>query len=127
MEILSNGNKVNIQKFLNISVGCIIALGFVAIPTIALKNINNNYDKEQQYFQSIEQNPLVYDEKEVQDCKISYIESAHKNENNVYEQDLYLKTTCGEQISITRVKEKINTSRMKLAQNQTTDIRKNNM
>lgn len=73
--------------------------------------------------QSIENKPLVFEEKQVGDCKVGY----NKNSVGTYQQDLYLKSTCGNQVSITKVKEKINTSRMKLAENQTTDVKKNTM
>ena len=87
--------------------------------------VEDAIEKNQQHLQSVENKPLVFEEKVMGDCKVSYIETSHQNSVGKYEQDLYLKSNCANSTSITKVQQRINTSRMKLAENQNVDLKKN--
>lgn len=125
--------RAKIKKFLTIALTTGAALGLTALAIsigtstgIVANNVSKAINDNQLHLQSVEKTPLVFEEKQVGDCKVGYIETSHQNSVGRYEQDLYIKSTCGDQVSVSKVRERINTSRMKLAENQNIEIKKNN-
>lgn len=67
---------------------------------------------------AIEHHPQVYQVGTFADCNLQYIRTSHQEAagipQTIYKEDVYLKSTCDDSTSITKIKEKISFSRMKL-------------
>lgn len=97
--------KVKFRKFMDIALptgvvlGASIVVGSMFFGSIKLGDlVGTSIQNNQDHLKSIENKPLVFEEKQVGDCKVNYIETSHQNSVGTYQQDLYLKSTCGDQV-----------------------------
>lgn len=111
------------NKLLSISIGAGIALG-ISVGCISAS-------AQQKELASIEHNPQVYEIGTHADCDLQYIRTSHKEAsgfpNTVYKEDVYLKSTCDDSSSISKVKGNISFNRMKLLSENEIDSKKPKM
>ena len=110
-------------KLMAISCAVGVTLG-ITIATISSQS-------QQKELASIEHNPQVYEIGIHADCNLQYIRTSHPEAAGIpdiiYKEDVYLKSTCDDSTSITKVKEKISFNRMKLLSENEVGIKKPKM
>lgn len=121
--------REKIRKFVSIGVGVVVTLSLASVFVTLTLAINEDNKITKQHLKQVAEKPLVYDGGQVDGCNLRYIQTAHLVSDNFYKEDILLKSDCNGSISVTpltnsRVKKNINLSRMKLLNEDTSEITK---